>query len=119
MIVGVAIDRRALHVLHHEVGKALGRGAAVEEPRDVRMVQRGEDLPLVAEAADDQLRVHAAADHLDGDRVLEIAGAPGQIDRAHAAASDAALDHVGADLPADVRVVVFGVFERVERAATR
>ena len=40
----------AVHVLHDEVRKAVARRAAVEQPRDVRMRQAGEDLPLVAEA---------------------------------------------------------------------
>ena len=109
-VVGIAIDRRAVDVLHHEVRQSLGRGAAVEEARDMRMVQGREHLPLVTEAADDQVRVHAAADHLDGDRMREIAGMVAEVDRAHAAAPEAAVDHVRADRAADVRValVVFG-----------
>ena len=47
-----AQERLALDVLHDEVRLAgLGR-AAVEEPRDVRVVQRRRDLPLAAEAAE-------------------------------------------------------------------
>ena len=41
----------ALDVLHDEVGAAVVGGAAVEEPGDVGVVEAGEDLPLVAEAA--------------------------------------------------------------------
>ena len=54
VLVGVAIDRRAGHVLHHEVRQAVRRRAAIEERRDVRMVERGENLTLVPEAADDK-----------------------------------------------------------------
>ena len=73
------------------------------------MVQGGEDLALVAETADHELGVHAAADHLDGRRVLELVGAPAQVDRTHAAASQALLDQVGADLEAEVGIRIGGV----------
>src|SRR5262245_57154805 len=42
-------DRHALDILHDKVGHAVLR-AAVEQPRDVRMFQPGEDLPLETEA---------------------------------------------------------------------
>ena len=113
-IVGIAIDRRAGDVLHHEVRQSLRRGPAIEEARNMRMVQGREHLPLVTEAADDEVRVHAAADHLDGDRMREIAGMVPEVDRAHAAASEAAVDHVRADRAADMRVVLVVFCRRVD-----
>ena len=112
VIVGVAIDRGAPDVLHHEIGQPFGRGASVEEARDVGMIQRGQDLTFVAEAADDQVGVHAAPDHLDRDRVLEIVGAPRQIDGTHAAAADQPFDVVMAELGTDVRIVIVSGAER-------
>ena len=111
MFVGVQIDRRAGHMLHHEIGKAVRRRAAIEEGRDVGVIERREDLALVPEALDDQLRVHAPANHLDGDAPLElVVGAPGQVDRSHPAVSDALLDAVGTERAADIG---FRVFEGV------
>ena len=65
-----------------------------------------EDLPLVAEAAQHGVRVHAALDQLDRDLLLELpVGALGEIDGAHAAAADALQDLVVADGRADQPVI--------------
>ena len=48
-LLAVRGDRDALDVLHDEVGHAVLR-AAVEQPRDVRVLEPGEDLPLETEA---------------------------------------------------------------------
>ena len=113
-IVGVAIDRRAGDVLHHEVGKPLRRGAAIEEAGDVGMVQRREHLPLVAEATHDEVGIHAAADHLDRDRMREVAGMAREVDGAHSAAAEAAVDHVCADRAAEVRIVALVLIAGVD-----
>jgi hypothetical protein len=57
VLVAVAVDRDTLDVLHHEVRQAVVGGAAVEQPRDVRVVDGGQDLALGAEATDDVLGV--------------------------------------------------------------
>ena len=49
------------------------RGAAVDQPRDVGMVQRRQDLALVAEALEQERVGEAAADDLDGDALPELA----------------------------------------------
>ena len=46
----VPIDRHAVDVLHHEIGPTLGGRAAVEQPRDVGVLQPGEKLPLAMES---------------------------------------------------------------------
>ncbi len=82
-------NRPALDVLHHEVGAAVVAYAAVVQPGDVGMLQGGEDLALVAEAAQDLVGVHATLDQLDGDPLLELlVRAVGQVDGAHAASAD-------------------------------
>ena len=48
-------ERLAFHVLHHEVRHAVRRGAAVDQPRDVRVFEMREYLPLVAEALDEEI----------------------------------------------------------------
>ena len=56
LLVAVLHEREALDVLHDEVGQPVLRLAAVEDLGDVRVVERGENLPLVAEAAEDVLK---------------------------------------------------------------
>ena len=87
--VAVVDDRLALDVLHHEVGQAVRRRAAVEQAGDVRVLEAGEDLPLVPEAPHDRLGVHAALEHLDRDALLElVVVADAEVHRAHAAAAE-------------------------------
>src|SRR5438309_597118 len=69
----------------------------------------------MTKAADDQFGVHAAPDHLDCRRMLELVGTPGQIDRTHAATSDAPLDDVGANLLPEVGIHVGGVVDGAQR----
>ena len=59
LLVAVLVDRLAVHVLHDEVRRTLGRRTAVEEAGDVRMVQFGENLALGAEAALHEFRREA------------------------------------------------------------
>ena len=95
---GPDVDRLALDVLHDEVGHALVGAAAVEEPRDVGVVQRGKDLALGAEARQHVLGVHATLDDLERDPLLVLAvGALGEVDGAHPAPAELADQPVGAD----------------------
>src|SRR5215469_12971820 len=81
-------DGLALEVLHDEVGAAV-KEAAIEQPRDVGMLEAREDLALGVEAAQHCIGIHAALDDLDGGALLELAvGAFGQVDGAHAAAAE-------------------------------
>ena len=94
--LAVAIDANTFDVLHHQVGKAVGCGSAVDQRGDVGMRQAREHLALQAEAAQDFLRIHAALDQLDGDLLLEfVIEARGQPHRSHASAPDALLQFVG------------------------
>ena len=104
-LVAEAVDGQPLDVLHDEVGEPVLGRPAVEQARDVWVVQGGENLALVAEAAEDEVRVHPALDELDGDAAAELAVvALGHVDGAHPAAADLAHDLVGADPAADGRV---------------
>ena len=96
LIARVRVDRPSLDVLHHQVGPSIARGPAVDESRDVRVLQRGEDLPLGPEPPD-TLLVEQAAHDLDGHALLEGAiGALTQVDRSHAALADLRDDAVRA-----------------------
>ena len=85
-------------MLHHEVGQAVLRGAAVDQPGDIRVIQLRQDLALLPEAAHYGRRVPVASDQLDGDPLSVLLVVPlGQVDGAHAAVADLAQDPVGAD----------------------
>ena len=85
MRVAVLRDRHARDVLHHEVRPAVGRGAGVDDARDVRVVHQRQRLALGLEARDDVARVHAELDDLERDGAANGLGLLGQIDDAHAA----------------------------------
>src|SRR5262249_6861614 len=88
-------DRLALDELHDEVRTPVVRGAAVEEPRDVRVFEPGEDPALALEAREHVLGVEAAAQELDGDALLEeTVGALAGEDVPHSAASETAGDAI-------------------------
>ena len=96
--LAVLVDRLPFDELHGEVGQAVGRGAAVEQSADVGMVEAGENLALVAEAADDRVGVHAALEDFERHALLErVVAADGKVDGAHAAASQLFDETVGAD----------------------
>lgn len=48
--IAVHVDVLAIHVLHHHVRDAIGRGAAIEQTRDVAMIQPRQDLALGPQA---------------------------------------------------------------------
>ncbi len=103
LVAAAEVEQRdALDVLHDEVGLAFLGGAAVEQPRDPGVVERGRDLALVAKALQRLRAGHSGADELDGDLLLElVVGAAGEIHLAHAAAAQLFEKLVGADALAD------------------
>src|SRR5690606_17165319 len=96
--VAVAIDRHAVDVLHDEIGRAFRRGTAVQETRDVGMIEVGEDLafaeqPLFRLGIDEPV-----ANELDGDLLAEALVRPfRQVNDAHPAAPEDADDAIGPD----------------------
>jgi hypothetical protein len=100
--VAELVDGQPLDVLHDEVGQAVVGRSAVHQARDVGVVERGENLPLLPEAPEDEVCVHPALDELDGDALLElVVGANREVDRAHAAAPKLPHDAIRADAPPD------------------
>jgi hypothetical protein len=75
-------------------------GAAVDQPRDVGMLQAGEDLALSLEALDGKVGTDAAAHQLDRDLLLVLVVVPDRAEHlAHAATAHLGEDAVGADAP--------------------
>ena len=95
----IFVDGKTVDVLHHEIRKALAARAAVEQARDVRMFEPGEDLTLVSKALQHGVAVHAALDEFDGGahRELRIV-ALAKKDSAHAAATQLAHDAIRPDV---------------------
>ncbi len=104
LTIAIAIERFAVHVLHHEVGIAFLGFAGVEQARDVRVVQAGEDLPLGAEAQTELALHRAAVDDLDCDlRGVLTIGALAEVHGAGAAVAEYRYELVVADDAADER----------------
>src|SRR5262245_46192195 len=98
MLVAVGVDGLAFDILQYQVRNAVDGGAAVEQACDVRVIQRGQNLPLGAQARLYLPRQHAATDELDGDLLLVLLiGALAQVDLAHPALAQHAQHLVGAN----------------------
>jgi hypothetical protein len=67
----VAVGEQVLpvHILHYEVGEPFVGRPSVVEARDAGVLQSGQDLPLRAEAAHDERRVHSTSHYLDRHRL--------------------------------------------------
>jgi hypothetical protein len=88
VIVAVPIDRLAIHELHHEVRLAVGRRAAVHQPRDVGVIERRQRLALQPETLHDLRRVGPRTHDLQRGMAAEGGvGALGAVHHAHAAAA--------------------------------
>ena len=66
------IDGLPLDELHDVVRESVVGRAAVEQPRDVGVIEARQDLPLIAEPAQNEIGVHAALDDLDRHLLLEM-----------------------------------------------
>ena len=90
------VDGDAVDILQHEVGQPAVADAGVQQRGDVRVRQARQGLAFLGEAVQHGLRVHAAAQQLDGGAaVVAAVGAAGLEDLAHAAAADEADDGPG------------------------
>jgi len=96
--IAVLVDGHPVDVLHDEIGGSVGQGAAVEQVRDVGVIELREDLPLRFEPRLDRAAEGAARYDLDGDLLLELGvGALGEIHLAHAAGAQGAQHPVRSD----------------------
>ncbi len=104
-VVAVLVEGlAAFDELHHKVRQPIVRRPAVQQSRNVRMIERRQDLPFFAKAPQDKVRIHAALDQLDRDALAELCHADGFVDRAHAAAANLAHNLVRAEPLAEQRI---------------
>ncbi len=100
--IAPAVDRLAVDVFHDQVRMAVRRRAAIQQARDVRMVEAGEDLPFAFETAHELARIEARAQQFQCGLLRECTvGAFAQVHRTHAAAVEHAFESPGADAQAD------------------
>ena len=90
-------DGGALDELHHEVGASARREPAIDDAGDAGMLHPREGLPLLREAGDDRLGVHARLHDLDRDLLRERLAADRPPDGAGAAATKERDQLVGTD----------------------
>src|SRR5688572_20105544 len=99
----VFVEWNALDVLHHEVGKSIGRGAAIHQPCDVWMIERREDLPFVAKSFEDAGRSRVIDDLQRAPLPILVVGALDKKDGAHSAVADLTNYAIRADARAYAR----------------
>ncbi len=105
-VLGEAVERLALDELEREPGLAVVGDAGVIQPRDVRVLERREDLALARQALGQPRALPRAVRQLQRDAaLLQQVGALGQPHAGHAAAAELADEPVGAD-------PVAGAFDR-------
>ena len=97
--LAVAVGHQALTLdeFHDQVGSLVER-SGIEQPRDVRMLQPGQDGALAREAPQQLGRAHRSHDgqHLHRHALLvEAVGADRRVDGAHASATDALDQAIG------------------------
>src|SRR6476660_3444252 len=65
-------SRYADNVVHDEVGETIVRRACIEQPRDIWVIEPGQDLAFRSEAAQDLSRVGASIQYLDCDLFFKL-----------------------------------------------
>ncbi len=88
LLVAVVGDLYPAHQLHDKEGPPERRGPGVEDLGDVRVIHHRQRLPLLLEAGDDLLRVHAHLEDFQGHAPPHRLLLLGHPDRAKAALAD-------------------------------
>src|SRR3569833_783793 len=106
MLVAIGVDRFAFHVLHNEVRQTVGGGAAVEQSRDVGVLESCKNQSLAPKPENRQTALGSVPNQFDGYPFVELAiGAGRKIDFTHPAAADLLFNPVCADAGTDLRLL--------------
>src|SRR5215510_8436619 len=109
MAMAIDGDRVAVDEFHHEIGQAVLCRAAVRQTRNVRMIERGQDLALAQKSVAHEIRVHPTADDLDRNLLPELLVVTlGLVNGSHPAPSDQTPDAVRSDALSGQIVLGFG-----------
>ena len=111
LLVAVARDFAAFDVLQHQIRFAIGTDAAIKQARNIRMIQRRQNLPLAAKSLQQFADIPARPHQFDR-RLLVIFTivSLGQIDRTHAATTDLAQQSPRPEPQADQGITLLRAF---------
>src|SRR5215472_6376306 len=102
-LFAVRVDRNALDIFHDEERCAVPGRASIQKPRDIGVIQAGQDLPLLPESLQQRNRRQRALYQLDSYPLLVLVViAHGGIDCPHTARSQLVRDAVRPYAPARV-----------------
>jgi hypothetical protein len=112
----MAIDADSGDVLHDEIRASGFRCAAVQYPRDIRMIETGKNLAFLAKSLAQAFGEQLGANHFYGDAFAERAvDTRGFVDRPHTAVSEFSRNFVRPDAAShELRLGFFGRKERVK-----
>ena len=100
--IAPGVDGLARHEFHDHVGHAAIGGATIEQPRDVAMVETGENLAFDPEAPFGELAAQVGAHELDGHFGVVLLVVANRLEHiAHAAGAQHSDDAIGTDALAD------------------
>src|SRR5579875_825836 len=94
MVIHIAVNSLAVHILHNQVRTAVAESAAIEQTCDIGMLQFSQDLSFPSKSLF-QLRAAEGRNQLNGDKFsVLIVAALGQIYGSHAAGAEYLADAV-------------------------
>src|ERR1041385_4470474 len=97
-LVAPAMDRLAVHELHHEIRPTLISDASVEKLGDIGVIERSQDFALLLEPGDYGCRVSRWQHQFDGGLTVEcFVGPLSEIDSTHSTAADLADQRVSTE----------------------
>lgn len=103
--IAVVIDPQPFDILHGDERSSVGRVTAIEQARDVGMIEPRQDLPFGAKARSQIGMEQTTCDDFQSDLLLIlIVRALGEIDGAHAAVTEQSRDFETADDLADRQI---------------
>ena len=72
LLLTEAMDGSPIHILHHQIQIALGGDAAIQQAGNIRMLQPGQNLPLLTESFAEEIGGKGQVNQFDGDLLLEL-----------------------------------------------
>src|SRR5262245_34110166 len=98
LFVAILVDRQPIDVFHHKVRQPVLCRSAVQQSRDVWMIEPRQNLPLVPKMSQHGVSVRAAFDQFDRNLLtILVVGTLGEKHRAHSAATEFANNAVTID----------------------
>ena len=98
LLITKAMDWNSIHIFHHQIQVAILSNTAIHQVSNERVLQPGENLTFLTKPLPEEVGCKRQIDQFDSDLLLKLPiGAVCQIDGAHAAASQQAIQHERTD----------------------